>query len=259
MANSETIKTTIDANINTNGNQAITGAVMNSVLKQMVDSTDAQLTELSEEITSQLFEKGNVSEGNEVANDAVYRSLYIPCKKGDVINGQIYRVKVYNADYMFLAEEGTTLSGAMTDYVVQNDNCAYVRIVILTQDKDNCTILINGVNAEYLIAKNLFDKQRTLESGQRNVIEDISELSEGVGEIKSEITDLYFERGAIGEGNEIDNATVSRSAYIKVKKGDVISGYIYRVKLYDNNLAYLGEAVPPANANATIDFLGFSL
>ena len=49
MANSETIKTTIDVNINTNGNQAITGAVMNSVLKQMVDSTDAQLAELSEE------------------------------------------------------------------------------------------------------------------------------------------------------------------------------------------------------------------
>lgn len=50
MAKSETIKTTIDANINTNGNQAITGAVMNSVLKQMVDSTDAQFTELSEEL-----------------------------------------------------------------------------------------------------------------------------------------------------------------------------------------------------------------
>ena len=47
MANSETIKTTIDANINTNGNQSITGAVMNAVLKQMVDSTDAQFTELA--------------------------------------------------------------------------------------------------------------------------------------------------------------------------------------------------------------------
>lgn len=36
MANSEPIKTIIDANINTNGNQAITGAVLNFVLKQMV-------------------------------------------------------------------------------------------------------------------------------------------------------------------------------------------------------------------------------
>ena len=46
MANFDIIKTAIDANIKTNGNQAITGAMMNSVLKQMVDSTDAELTEL---------------------------------------------------------------------------------------------------------------------------------------------------------------------------------------------------------------------
>lgn len=46
MAKFDTIKTAIDANINTNGNQEITGSVMNSVLKQMVDSTDAELTEL---------------------------------------------------------------------------------------------------------------------------------------------------------------------------------------------------------------------
>ena len=50
MANFDTIKTAIDANIKTNGNQAITGAVMNSVLKQMVDSTDTELAKLSEEI-----------------------------------------------------------------------------------------------------------------------------------------------------------------------------------------------------------------
>lgn len=50
MAKFDTIKTAIDANINTNGTQAITGAVMNSVLKQMVDSTDTELTELESEI-----------------------------------------------------------------------------------------------------------------------------------------------------------------------------------------------------------------
>lgn len=50
MADFNTIKTTIDANINTNGNQAITGAVMNTVLKQMVDSTEEQLTESSSKV-----------------------------------------------------------------------------------------------------------------------------------------------------------------------------------------------------------------
>lgn len=52
MENFDTIKTAIDANIKTNGNQAITGAVMNSVLKQMVDSTEAELTELESKTDS---------------------------------------------------------------------------------------------------------------------------------------------------------------------------------------------------------------
>ena len=46
MGRFDNIKTAIDTNINTNGNQAITGAVMNSVMKQTVDSVDTQLTEL---------------------------------------------------------------------------------------------------------------------------------------------------------------------------------------------------------------------
>lgn len=49
MANSETIKTTIDANINTNGNQAITGAVLNRVLNDMVDEYDSKLARLDQD------------------------------------------------------------------------------------------------------------------------------------------------------------------------------------------------------------------
>jgi hypothetical protein len=49
MANSETIKTTIDANINTNGNQSITGAVLNRVLNDMVDEYDSKLARLDQE------------------------------------------------------------------------------------------------------------------------------------------------------------------------------------------------------------------
>lgn len=38
MANYANLKSTIDANVNTNGTEAITGAVLNSVLKQMVST-----------------------------------------------------------------------------------------------------------------------------------------------------------------------------------------------------------------------------
>ena len=77
MASSETIKTTIDVNINTNGNQAITGAVMNSVLKQMVDSTDAQLAELSEKVSGiseviSVSTSSNIVDGFSPANFADY-------------------------------------------------------------------------------------------------------------------------------------------------------------------------------------------
>ena len=50
MGRFDTTKQTIDANIKTNGNQAITGQVLNSVMKDMLSATDAELTELSAEV-----------------------------------------------------------------------------------------------------------------------------------------------------------------------------------------------------------------
>ena len=50
MGRFDTTKATINANIKKNGNQEITGSILNSVMTEMVDATDAQLTELSEEI-----------------------------------------------------------------------------------------------------------------------------------------------------------------------------------------------------------------
>ena len=55
MANFDTIKTAIDANIKTNGTQDITGGKMNSILKQMVDATEEQLTGLESEIKEQVI------------------------------------------------------------------------------------------------------------------------------------------------------------------------------------------------------------
>ena len=55
MANFDTIKTAIDANIKTNGTQDITGGKMNSILKQIVDATDEQLTELEYDINKKEY------------------------------------------------------------------------------------------------------------------------------------------------------------------------------------------------------------
>ena len=69
MGKFDAVKTSINANIRKNGNQEITGEVMNSVLRSMVDATDKALTEelvpvaeslsrLDEEKVSKVFGKG---------------------------------------------------------------------------------------------------------------------------------------------------------------------------------------------------------
>ena len=50
MGRFDTTKATINANIKSNSNQEITGSVLNSVLQEMVDGTDAQLTELESKL-----------------------------------------------------------------------------------------------------------------------------------------------------------------------------------------------------------------
>ena len=51
MGRFDTIKTTIDANIKENGSQEITGQKMNAILTEMVNATDAELTELESDTT----------------------------------------------------------------------------------------------------------------------------------------------------------------------------------------------------------------
>lgn len=49
MATFEEVKLTIDANIASNGNQEITGAVLNSVLTEMNETSKSELAQLSQE------------------------------------------------------------------------------------------------------------------------------------------------------------------------------------------------------------------
>lgn len=50
MGRFDNTKATINANIKQNGNQEITGQIMNNVLTEMVNATDAELTELESEV-----------------------------------------------------------------------------------------------------------------------------------------------------------------------------------------------------------------
>ena len=50
MGRFDTTKATINANIKKNGNQEITGSILNSVMTEMVDATDAELAKLSADV-----------------------------------------------------------------------------------------------------------------------------------------------------------------------------------------------------------------
>lgn len=134
MANFETIKTTIDANINTNGNQAITGAVMNSVLKQMVDSTDTELAKLSEEVftpSTNLFNPATAlkdtgissTNGNAVTLTGYVASDFIPVNPAtDYTFKGRYIVAWYDKNKVFIVGDASE-----TKTNKSPDNAAYTR------------------------------------------------------------------------------------------------------------------------------------
>lgn len=109
MARFDTIKTAIDANINTNGKQDITGGKMNSILKQIVDATEEQITEFKS-VTEQL----NMAVAGIVLTDnggsLVYQNLSL--NKGCVYKANLIEstanVSVYgrpkNGDYVRFGE-----------------------------------------------------------------------------------------------------------------------------------------------------------
>lgn len=73
---------------------------------------------------------------------------------------------------------------------------------------------------------------------------EISELSEDMTELSEEISEYVFEAGALTDLGEAESDVVSRSNYFPCKVGDVIKGYVYRIKIYDEKLEYIGEEIP---------------
>ena len=169
MAKSETIKAAIDANINTNGNQAITGAVMNAVLKQMVDSTDAQFTELSEKIDK-------LPKDDEFDKDGNYPSLHVGI--ADDLAG---RGESVPAEFGFRASGGKSIK----------DGRAYIKRI-----KGNSVVwnqMVNGVGSLTLINSH---KYMTIIGGVAEVKTSIVTLNVAEGDRAYDLTKMF------GAGNE---------------------------------------------------------
>ena len=59
MANFDAIKREIDANINSNGNQGITGKILNGVMSDMIDSVETEMEKIEEQITGISIEESD--------------------------------------------------------------------------------------------------------------------------------------------------------------------------------------------------------
>lgn len=74
-------------------------------------------------------------------------------------------------------------------------------------------------------------------------------------ELSAETASLYYSDGRVAAGgDELESDTLSRTGYIPVKKGDVISSYIYRIYKFDKNLVYLAEDLQTSDGLLKIDY-----
>lgn len=154
MGRFDTIKTTIDANIKENGSQEITGQKMNSILTEMINATDAELTELESEIdvleslgkiTIPSYEKiiGKYVSGlgEIVSYDGWFYSTPIPLKKGETLffSAVAYRIatiSIYDNGAYKKVVEGVETSKQLYQYVASED----------------CEIVVSGEEKGALVA-----------------------------------------------------------------------------------------------------------
>ena len=269
MAKSETIKAAIDANINTNGNQAITGAVMNAVLKQMVDSTDAQLTELSDKAIQgnglvNLFNKDTAIDGYYVTPDGLEAldgwsaSDYIPIKPNTTYSATlISNSRYYDANKNYL-------SNIISDTFTTPSNAAYIRLSLYTDMKDSFMLNEGAELKEYVPYGNFLP----ISAIDSKVVEYLNQEL-GIDEIKSEIPKDYI-KGEVGanlfnKDTAIDGYYVtpdglealdgwSASDYIPIKPNTTYSAtLISNSRYYDANKNYLSNIISdtfttPSNA-----------
>lgn len=148
-----------------------------TLAQELGTSTNAAISQkaVTEKLTELSWEKGNVNgnNGTEEPEPYVSRTPYIACKKGDVISGPKYRIKLFDKKLSFLTE--IIPSGEDTapiDYVIENNEVAYIRIVTRNEYIGG-GLYINGASLVYSclneIPKELLRQKKELDIVQGEV------------------------------------------------------------------------------------------
>ena len=221
MAKFDTIKTAIDANINTNGNQAITGSVMNSVLKQMVDSTDAELAEFSAEVSDVKVGLGvyNIVEGYYISSTgkAVYNpggawSVRFKVKEGD-------KIQINKADGGGGIRQWVFIDDALN--VISRSEEYAKSAVLLTTPTGATQAIIQSVTG----ANISFDYGITQKIGETNtkigtINADIDAIKISMGEYENVKGYYLYENGVAMFFEDVNSP--NKSIRFKIKGGDKI-------------------------------------
>ena len=239
MGRFDNIKTAIDTNINTNGNQAITGAVMNSVMKQTVDSVDTQLTELESEISKNKIETtrsggyiitnvgiGNVVNLTPTINYGDYRYMIQECKEGDIVyvfghggnNPRLWAFLDSNNVLLSVAEDGEYHFETPIRLVAPQGSAK----VIINDDRNREQFIISGYAAKEADNANVVNAEQD---------EKISAINASLEKqsIPTYKEDFYINLN-VGIGNIVDltpvyNSLGFRCMIQECKEGDVFHVY----------------------------------
>lgn len=222
MGRFDTTKATINANIRNNGNQEITGQVLNGVLTQIVNDTESELTELSVEISGKSFSKS----WNYTISGEVYDSIPVDIKKGEKYTIEVgsYTGTLYW--YINGVSKGNLAEAG--DELVADTNITYFTF-FLNQPTSNgvLSIKINSLDDKGLIG-NVSDHTESIALLQN----DIDIITDNISELSDVINGkTYSQSWSYKSGVDVDpqNAILN----VDIKKG---SKYVINVEPYTGAL-----------------------
>lgn len=237
MGRFDTTKATINANIKKNGNQEITGSILNSVMTEMVDATDAELAKLSAKVSG--GRKDLVPEVDFQYIDGDYggigvidytasywHSSPIFLKKGE----SIYTKRQYRGNTWAIVQ--VTKDGAWVKGLVKVDQslehsytAAEDMYVSITNTKVNATSY-RPLEEAYLVVSGLNVLPSELQELKDSTTKAIDELSASLGkriDLASGV-DYQQNQGSINKLGilKADDANFWYSTPIEVKRGEVV-------------------------------------
>lgn len=207
MGRFDTTKATINANIKKNGNQEITGSILNSVMTEMVDATDAQLTELSAEI--------NGEETNIIISDFADKGKFL--YDTTTLDSAQYNISEYiaieGANEIVLTNVWGATNGILP-YVIYDSNKNVIDKSPTPSESGLMTITINNLpsGAAYIRATENsaqadYPVSILVKKGQKGFQSRLENLEKADKDIYNKLAEL--------EGSESDDAIVVNEGKVK--------------------------------------------